>query len=140
MKYSIRILIAILAVGQIPTLVSAQQSLTLVEKTKVDPLGTWRREYDWYDTRIVEVFQLKVNEDAKFIGTMWRNEAISKINNAKLKGHELSFSVSNDYQGTTWTTIYTGTINGDDINGKVVLQVGDRSWDWPWPTFRQNHP
>jgi pectate lyase len=132
MKYTTHIVITVLAVILVTTLVSPHQSLALASKAKVDPLGTWRREYDWYDTRIVEVFRLSINKDGKLVGTMWRNEAASEINNAKLKGNVLSFSVSNIYQGTTWTTIYTGIVKADEINGTVVLQVGDKSWDWPW--------
>jgi pectate lyase len=132
MKYLIHILIVILAVGQVTTLVLAQEALAPPNKMKVDPSGTWRREYDWYDTRIEEVVRLNLKEDGKVVGTLSRNDAASEIKDAKLKGNELSFSVSNDYQGTTWTTIYTGIIKEDEINGTVVLQVDDQSWDWAW--------
>lgn len=132
MKYSTHILIAVLAVGQVTTLVSAQEALAPASKTTVDPSGTWRREYDWYDTRIKEVIRLNLKEDGKVVGTLSRNDAASEIKNAKLKGNELSFSVSNDYQGTAWVTNYTGIIKGDEIDGTVVLQVGDQSWDFAW--------
>ncbi len=114
MKYSIHILIAVLAVGQVTTLISAQEALLPASKTKVDPSGTWRREYDWYGTIIEEVIRLNLKEDGKVVGTLLRNDAASEIKNGKLKGNELSFSVSNDYQGTAWITSFTGIIKGDD--------------------------
>ena len=104
MTYSTHILIVVLTVGQVTTLVSAQKAPTPASKTTVDPSGTWRREYDWYDTRIEEVLRVTLKEDGTVVGTLSRNDAASEIKNGKLKGDELSFSVSNVYQGTTWTT------------------------------------
>ena len=132
MQYSMGILIAVLTVGQVTTLVSAQEALVPAPKTTVDPSGTWRREYDWNDTRIEEVVRLNLKEDGKVVGTLSRNDAVSEIKNTKLKGNELSFSVSNTYQGTAWVTRYTGIIREDEIEGTVVLQVGEQSWDFPW--------
>ncbi len=136
MKYSTHILFAVLAVGQVTTLVSAQEALAPASKTTFDPSGTWRREYDWYDTRIEEVIRLNLKEDGKVVGTILRNDAASEIKNGKLKGNELSFSVSNDYQGTAWVTSFTGIIKGNEIDGTVVLQVGDQSWDFAWKPKR----
>jgi pectate lyase len=131
MKCSTRILVAVLAVGQVAMFVSTQGALAQTSKTTVDPSGTWLREYDWYDTRIEEVVRLNL-KDGKVVGTLSRNDVAYEIKDAKLKGSEMSFSVSNDYQGTTWTTLYSGIVEGDEINGTVVLKVGDQSWDFPW--------
>ncbi|MHC4521059.1 MAG: hypothetical protein ACYTAS_20900 [Planctomycetota bacterium] len=129
MSDSTRILVALLAVVIVTTFVSAGQ-------TAVDPSGTWRREYDWYDTRIEEVLRVTLAEDGAVVGTLARNEAVSEIEDAKLKGNELSFSVTNVYQGTTWTTRFNGIVTGDEINGTVVLEVNDQSWDFPWQPKR----
>ena len=136
MKYSTRMLITVLTVAQVTTLVSAQEALVPARKTTVDPSGTWRREYDWNDARVEEVVRLNIKEDGKVVGTLSRNDAVSEIKNTKLKGNQLSFSVSNTYQGTAWVTRYTGIIRGDEIEGTVVLEVGDQSWDFPWAPKR----
>ncbi len=136
MKYSTHILIVVLAILQVTTLVSAQEA----GKMKVDPSGTWRREYDWNDTRIEEVLRLKLKEDGKVVGTLSRNDATSEIEDGKFKGDELSFSVSNEYQGTEWTTSFKGIIKGDEVNGTVVLKVGDQSWDFNWIAKRDIDP
>ena len=135
MKRSTHILIVVLA-GQLTTLGSAQEALAPAGKTKVDPSGTWRREYDWNDTRIEEVVRLKLKADGKVVGTLSRNDAASEIEDAKFEGNELSFSVSNEYQGTEWTTSFKGIIKGDEVNGTVVLKVGDQSWDFDWSAKR----
>jgi pectate lyase len=124
MKYLTRILMAVLVVGHVTTLVMASNMT-------VDPSGTWVREYDWYDARIEEVTRLNL-KDGKVVGTLSLNEAAYEIKNAKLKGNELSFSISSDYQGTEWTTSYTGIVKEDKIEGTVVLKVGDQSWDFAW--------
>ncbi len=132
MKYSTRILITVLAVVQVTTLVLSQQALAQTSTTTVDPTWTWRREYDWYDARVEEVTRLSLKEDGKVVGTLSLNDAAYEIKNGKLKGNELSFSISSDYQGTAWTTSYTGIVKKDEIDGTVVLKVGDQSWDFAW--------
>ncbi|MHC4537940.1 MAG: pectate lyase family protein, partial [Planctomycetota bacterium] len=123
---------AVFVAGQIMTLVSAQGARTTASRTTVDPSGTWVREYDWYDARVEEVTRLKLTEDGKVVGTLSLNDVAYEIENAKLKGNELSFSISSDYQGTAWTTSYTGIVKGDVIDGTVVLKVGEQSWDFAW--------
>ncbi|MHC4165431.1 MAG: hypothetical protein ACYSWQ_00565 [Planctomycetota bacterium] len=136
MNRSTAILIAMITLGQVTTLVFAQEA----GKTKVDPSGTWRREYDWNDTRIEEVLRLKLTGDGKVVGTLSRNDAVSEIKDGKFEGNELSFSVSNEYQGTEWTTSYKGIIEGDEVNGTVVLKVGEQSWDFDWIAKRDVDP
>ena len=136
MKYSTHILIAVLAIGHVATFVSAQEASTPASKTSVDPSGTWRREYDWNETRIEEVLRLTRKEDGKVVGTLSLNDAVFGIKNAKLKGNEVSFSVSSDYRGTTWVSSYTGIIREDEINGTVILKVNNQSWDFPWQPKR----
>ena len=63
MKTSTHILIVVLAIGHVAMLVSAQEASAPASKTSVDPSGTWRREYDWNDTRIEEVLRLTLKED-----------------------------------------------------------------------------
>ena len=140
MKRSTHILIAVLAAGQFTTLVSAQGTLAPAAKTKANPSGTWRREYDWNDTRVEEVVRLKLKGDGTVVGTLSRNDAASEIKDAKFEGNELSFSVSNEYQGTQWTTSYKGIIKGDEVRGTVVLKVGERSWDFDWIAKRDVDP
>ena len=125
MKRSTHILIAVLAAGQFTTLVSAQGTLAPAAKTKANPSGTWRREYDWNDTRVEEVARLKLKADGKVVGTLSRNDVASEITDGRFEGTELSFSVSNEYQGTQWTTSYKGIIKADEIDatGRRILSL-----------------
>ncbi len=130
------ILIAMVTLGPVTALVSAQ----VAGKTKPDPSGTWRREYDWNDTRVEEVIQLELKGGGKVTGTLSRNDSASEISDGKLEGNELSFSVSNEYQGTQWTTSYKGIIKADEVKGTVVLKVGEQSWDFDWIAKRDVDP
>ncbi|MHC4564746.1 MAG: hypothetical protein ACYTE3_03210 [Planctomycetota bacterium] len=136
MNCSRHILIAVLTFGQAAAVVSAQEAPGPTGKTTTDPAGTWRREYDWYETRIEEVIRLNVKEAGKVVGTLSRNDRASEIKDGKLKGNELSFCTSDNYQGTEWVTRFKGTVTGDDIDGTVVLEVGGQSWDFPWTPTR----
>jgi hypothetical protein len=136
MKRSTHILIAVLAVVQFTTLALAQGAMTPAGKTKVDPSGTWRREYDWNNATVEEVIRIKLKADGKVVGTLSRNDEASEIKGGKFEGNELSFSVGGDYQGTEWVTSFKGVINGDEVNGTVVLEVGDQSWDFDWISKR----
>ena len=136
MNVSRRILIAVLTVGLGAAVVSAQDTPASAAKTTTDPAGTWRREYDWSETRIEEVIRLNVKEGGKVVGTLSRNDRATEIKDGKVKGNELSFYTSDNYQGAEWVTRFKGTVTGDEINGTVVLEVGDQSWDFPWTPVR----
>ncbi|MHC4165674.1 MAG: hypothetical protein ACYSWQ_01815, partial [Planctomycetota bacterium] len=110
MNCSRHILIAVLTFGQAAAVVSAQEAPGPTGKTTTDPAGTWRREYDWYETRIEEVIRLNVKEAGKVVGTLSRNDRASEIKDGKLKGNELSFCTSDNYQGTEWVTRFKGTV------------------------------
>jgi hypothetical protein len=130
MKYSTHVLIALFTVAHVTILLSAPPVLA------ADPSGTWRRQYDWNGTTVDEVLRLTLEDDGAVVGALWLNEAVYEAKNAKLQGDKLSLSISGDYQGTAWSSRYTGTIAGDEIDGTVILEVGDQSWDFPWAPRR----
>ena len=132
MNYATRSLLAVLAVGLAATVVSAQNT----SSSSVDPSGTWRREYDWNNERVAETLRLTLLEDGKLGGALWLNEMGFEVKDGKLEGNKLSFSISGDYEGTAWASHYTGAVTGDRIDGTVVLEVGDQSWDFAWAPQR----
>lgn len=134
MNCSRHILIIAVTLGQAVGIVSTTEAQA--SQATADPAGTWRREYDWNETRIEEVLRLHVKENGEIVGTLSRNEAVSEVKDGKLKGNELSFYTSDNYQGTEWATRFKGIVTGDEISGTVVLEVGDQSWDFPWTPTR----
>ena len=56
-----------------------------------------------------------------------------QIKEAKLNGNDLSFVVSREFNGNTFTQKYNGKIEGDTITGKITMQGRDgesRERDW----------
>ena len=60
---------------------------------------------------------LKLDGD-KLTGTVKTGDAETKIEDAKYKDGEVSFSVTRERNGNKTTTKYTGTIKGDSFKGK----------------------
>jgi hypothetical protein len=56
----------------------------------------------------------------------------TEIKDGKVKGDEVSFSVTREFNGNTMTTKYTGKIEGDTIKGKTETERdgNTRSRDW----------
>jgi hypothetical protein len=56
------------------------------------------------------------------------------ISNGKIKGDEVSFAVTRERGGNSFTTKYSGKLSGDSIKGKVEVPGRDggeaRSTDW----------
>ena len=103
---------------------------------KPNPTGTWK----WtmagrgggQDREVT--LKLKLEGD-KLTGSMpGRNDQETKIDDAKYKDGELSFSVTREFNGNKMTTKYTGKVSGDTIKGKIEGQGRDgqattRDWE-----------
>lgn len=101
------------------------------------PSGTWKRSYEWEGTSVEEVVRINLKSDGKVAGTLARNEDAKQIKDGEFKDGKLSFSVSDEFQGATWTTRYSGSIKGDEIDSGTVTLSGDgQSYDWPWTPTR----
>jgi hypothetical protein len=136
MNITTGILMAALTVGPLATPLRAQDAEAPAGKTKADPSGTWRRTYDWNSVSVDEVVRLNLKEDGKVVGKLFRNDVAYEIHDGKYENKELSFSVTDDYQGTIWTTSFSGAIKGDEIDGTVALSGDGQSYDWPWTPKR----
>ena len=137
MKYAAFLLTTVLTTAPLPSVVVAQEAAAETKEPKtVDPSGTWRLEYDWNGTRIKDAFRLNLAKAGKVEGALHRGETVAEIRDGMINGNDLSFSVSIEYEGTDWVTKYAGKIKGDEIEGTVVLEVNDQSWDFPWKPKR----
>jgi hypothetical protein len=115
---------AILAMG---AFVSAQA------QTKVDPTGTWtwttpggrgpNASTNATPRMMTNTLVLKMDGD-KLTGTLsapGRQGAVTeiKVDDLKVTGDDISFSVSREYNGNTRTTKYSGKLTADTIKGKI---------------------
>lgn len=99
---------------------------------KPDLNGTWKSSNTNQNGQVRETtFKLKV-EGEKVTGTVSGRNNDTAIEEGKIKGDEVSFQVTREFQGNKVVTKYTGKISGDTITGKSETQRDGqpRSRDW----------
>ena len=92
------------------------------EEKKIDPTGTWKSSYTNQDGQVREsTIKLKVEGD-KLTGTVSGRNNDSAIEEGKIKGDEVSFQVTREFNGNKSVIKYTGKVSGDTIKGKSESQ------------------
>jgi tRNA A-37 threonylcarbamoyl transferase component Bud32 len=85
---------------------------------KVDPVGTWKCEYEAAGQMRTCNLTIKKNGD-KLAGTMsWPDQKETNLKDLKLKDGTLTFSALRKYMGNDVTVEYKLTIDGDQFKGK----------------------
>jgi hypothetical protein len=115
----------------VATLLTAGLTASAQEK-KVDPTGTWTWTAGRGDNTMTQTLKLKLEGD-KLTGHMvGRNNRETPIEEAKLKGDEISFQITRERGGNTMVSKYKGKISGDTIKGTIEFKTGDqeRTRDW----------
>ena len=99
---------------------------------KADPNGTWKWSFTGQNGQSRETtLKLKLDGD-KLTGKISGRGGETDIEEAKLKGEDISFQVSREFNGNKVTIKYTGKISGDTIKGKTETERDGqaRSRDW----------
>jgi hypothetical protein len=91
-----------------------------------DVTGKWSAESEngqpW-------VFNLK-SDSGKVTGTMQHTEGQDRpINEGKLEGNDISFSVDSEWQGNPITLVFKGRISGDEMQLRVDTKDGNWGTD-----------
>src|SRR5262245_50407568 len=116
-----RILTPLLQLGA-SLLLALTCAVTASAADKNDPTGTWTWTMPGRDgqTRTVTL-KLKL-EGEKLTGSMAGRNGDTAIEEAKIKGDEISFQVTREFNNNKVTTKYAGKISGDSIKGKAEFQ------------------
>jgi hypothetical protein len=117
---------------------------TQAEDKKADASGTWT----WTspgrnggpDRK--NTLKLKVDGD-KVTGTIASvagDQAApdTEISDGKVKGDEISFTVTREFNGNKFTQKYNGKISGDSITGKVERDRGGQTTSSDWEAKRKS--
>jgi hypothetical protein len=92
------------------------------EEKKIDPTGTWKSSYTNQDGQVREsTIKLKVEGD-KLTGTVSGRNNDAPIEQGKIKGDEISFQVTREFNGNKIVIKYSGKVSGDTIKGKSESQ------------------
>ena len=91
---------------------------------KVEPVGTWKCEYEIGGQKRTSTLTVKKDGD-KLAGTMsWPDQKATQLKDVKLKDGELTFSAVRLVMDNKFTVEYKLRINGDKLKGKGAVDVG----------------
>ena len=91
---------------------------------KVDPVGTWKCEYEIGGQKRTSTLTIKKDGD-KLAGTMsWPDQKETNLKDLKLRGGTLTFSAVRKIMGNEITVEYKLTIDGDKLKGKGAAEFG----------------
>ena len=97
---------------------------------KVDPVGTWKCEYDIGGQKRTSTMTIKKDGD-KISGTMsWPNQKETKLMDLKLKDDTLTFSAERVVMDMKLKVDYKFTITGDKLKGKGTVETGGEKRDF----------
>lgn len=102
------------------------------EDKKIDFTGTWKSSFTNQDGQVREsTFKLKA-EGEKLTGTISGRNNDTAIDEGKIKGDEISFKVTREFNGNKMVISYSGKVSGDTITGKSESERDGekRSRDW----------
>jgi len=101
-----------------------------------DVTGTWKGEVSTPDGNAFTLTYSFKQDGAKLTGTVLGPQGDPlPIDNGKVEGGKISFSVKVDMNGSTTTFSSEGTINGDEIVLKTKADSGDM--DFPPMTIKR---
>ena len=97
---------------------------------KVDPVGTWKCEYEIGDQKRTATLTIKMDGD-KLAGTMsWPDQKDAKLKDVKLKDDTLTFSNVRKYMENEFPLDFTLAIEGDKFRGKSAAEFGGQKQEY----------
>lgn len=107
------------------------------EDKKIDLTGTWKSSFTNQNGQAREtVFKLKA-EGEKLTGTVSGRNNDTAIEEGKIKGDEVSFQVTREFNGNKMVIKYTGKVSGDTITGKSESQRDGQPTSRDWVAKRE---
>ena len=89
---------------------------------KVDPVGTWKCEYEIGGQKRTCTLMVKKDGD-KLVGMMnWPDQKDEKLKDVKLKESTLTFSAVRKFMGNEFPLDFTLKIDGDKFKGKAAAE------------------
>ena len=100
------------------------------EKKDVDPVGTWKCEYEIGGQKREATLTIKKDGD-KLAGTMsWPDQKEANLKDVKLKDGELTFSAVRVFMDNKIPIDYKFTIDGDKLKGKGAVENGGQKTEF----------
>jgi hypothetical protein len=97
---------------------------------KVDPVGTWKCEYEISGQKLTSTLTIKKDGD-KLAGTMsWPNQKETNLKDLKLKDGTLTFSAVRKIMDNEIPVEYALTIDGDKLKGKGAAEFSGQKQEF----------
>ena len=97
---------------------------------KVEPVGTWKCEYEIGGQKRTSTLTIKKDGD-KLAGTMsWPDQKDEPLKDVKLKDGTLTFSAVRKLMDNEITVEYKLTIDGDKLKGKGAAEFGGQKQEF----------
>jgi hypothetical protein len=119
-------------------------SANAADEKKADVAGTWTWTSPGRNGGAERKNTLKLKvEGEQVTGTLssvagdgGKGGGEAAITDAKVKGDEISFSSTREFNGTKFTQKYTGKISGDSIKGKIESERDGKAQSRDWEAKR----
>ena len=132
MKRITRLMIPMAVCGLLVAMTTAR-----ADDKKADPTGTWSWTIIGRDgTPRKATAKLKV-EDGKLSGTVSGRNGDTAIDDPKLTGDDLSFSVTREFNGNKFVQKFSGKVDGDAIKGKIEFDRNGEPQSVDWNATRE---
>ena len=117
-------------------LMAATAGIQAADK-KTDPTGTWIWSSPGREGQTREsTLKLKL-EGEKLTGTLMGRNNETAIENGKIKGDEVSFTVTREFNGNKFTMNYAGKITNDSLKGKIEFERNGEKQTRDWEAKRK---
>ena len=104
---------------------------------KVDPVGTWKCEYEIGEQKRTSTLTIKKDGD-KLAGTMsWPDQKEANLKDVKFKDGELTFSAERILMDNKYTVEYKLKIDGDTLKGKGAVESGGEKTEFDFAAKRE---
>ena len=112
------------------TLVLGLCGLAGAQGDKVDPVGTWKCEYQIGDQ--MRTVELTIKKDGdKLAGRMsWPDQKDAKLKDVNLKDDTLTFSAERKFMDNEFPLDFTLKIDGDKFKGKSAAEFGGKKQEY----------
>jgi len=108
------------------------------EAAPANATGAWKWSFTPQNGQAMDsTLQLK-QENGKLTGTLTGRRGETAIEDGKINGAEVSFTVTRERNGEKFVAKYAGKISGDTINGKIEMGSGDQARSRDWEAKRDN--
>lgn len=104
---------------------------------KLDPTGTWTWSYTGQDGQSRQsTLKLKL-DGATLTGTVSGRNGETAIDGANLKGDDISFTVTREFNGNKMVQKYSGKLTADSIKGKIAFERNGEAQSRDWDAKRE---